>query len=106
MKAHIGAGAASGMVHSVAATAANVADIEKGAELIREDDGVVYGDNGYQGLGKRPEIQEDEQKVEIDYRINEKKGAGWKREKEICANPMNHLEYLGEPEWDRIYRKV
>jgi IS5 family transposase len=69
MKAHIGVDAASRMVHSVAATAANVADIEKAAELIREDDGVVYGDNGYQGLGKRPEMQEDEQKAGIDCRI-------------------------------------
>jgi IS5 family transposase len=77
-----------------------VADIDKATELIREDDEVACGDNGYQGLGKR--LQEDEQKAEIDYRINEKKGAGQKREKEIRADPMNHLEYLGEPQWDQI----
>jgi hypothetical protein len=51
----------------------------------------MYGDNGYQGLGKRPEIQGDEQKVGTGCRINEKKGAGRKREKEIYADPMDHL---------------
>jgi IS5 family transposase len=89
-----------GKVHSVVATAANVADIDKAAELIREDDEVACGNNGYQGLGKR--LQEDEEKAGTGCRINEKKGAGRKREKEICAGPMNHLEYLGEPQWDRI----
>jgi hypothetical protein len=36
-------------------------------------------------------IQGDEEKAGIDCRINEKKGAGRKREKEIRADPMNHL---------------
>jgi hypothetical protein len=50
-----------------------VADIDKAAELIREDDEVACGDNGYQGLGKR--LQEDEEKAGTGCRINEKKGA-------------------------------
>jgi IS5 family transposase len=49
MKAHTGVDAASGMAHSVVATAANAADIEKAGELIRTDDDAVYGYSGYRG---------------------------------------------------------
>ena len=37
-------------------TAANVHDITQAAALIREDDEVVYGDSGYLGIQKRPEV--------------------------------------------------
>jgi IS5 family transposase len=84
--------------HSVVATAANAADIEKAGELIRKDDDVAYGDNGYQGLENRPEIQASG----AECRINKKKGADRKREKEVCGNPMGHLEYTGEPNWDHM----
>jgi IS5 family transposase len=94
-KAYTGAGAASGMAHSAAA---NAADIEKAAELIRKDDDAVYGDSGYRGLEKRPEIQVSG----VECRINRKKGADRKREKEADGNPMGHLEYTGEPNRDRI----
>jgi IS5 family transposase len=86
MKAHTGVGAASGMAHSVVATVANA------AELIRKDDDAVYGDSGYQGLENRPEIQ----MTGAECRINEKKGADRKGEKEVCGDPVGHLEYLGK----------
>jgi IS5 family transposase len=70
MKAHIGADAFSGYTHTVEATAANVHDINKTAALIREDDGVVYGDAGYKGIANREEIKSDEKKAEIDFQIN------------------------------------
>jgi len=44
------------------------------AELIREDDEVVYGASGYQGIRKRPEITSDEHLSSIDYRINRRPG--------------------------------
>ena len=50
MKAHIGVDAGTGYVHSVTVTAANISDIEKTPELVREDDEVVYADAGYQGV--------------------------------------------------------
>jgi IS5 family transposase len=102
MKAHIGVDAASGLAHSVEATAANAADIEKAADLVRKDDRVVYGDNGYQGLENRPEMREDECLRGVECRINRKKGADRKREIEVCCNPIGHLEYIGEPNWDHI----
>ena len=40
------------------------------ANLIREDDEVVYGDSGYLGVQKRPEIAGSEHFSKIDFRIN------------------------------------
>lgn len=70
MKAHIGVDAGSGYIHTVTATAANAHDIWEAPKLIRDDDEVVYGDSGYTGLSKRPEIREDARKSSVDYRIN------------------------------------
>lgn len=70
MKCHIGVDAGSGFVHSMTVTAANVHDITQAAELIRDDDEVVYGDSGYLGIQKRSEIIENKHLSEIDYRIN------------------------------------
>ena len=46
----------SGLIHSVAVTPANVHDLTPVAELLHGDEEVVYGDAGYQGIGKRPEM--------------------------------------------------
>jgi IS5 family transposase len=101
MKAHIGVDAGSGMVHSVETSAANVADIETAHKLIREDDEVVNADAGYAGIEKRKEIAENEQLSKVEYRINRKKGELRKREAAIYKEPEKHLEYIGEPQWER-----
>lgn len=41
MKAHLGVDAGTGYAHTVTATAANVHDLDEGANLVRADDGVV-----------------------------------------------------------------
>ncbi len=46
----------SGLIHSVVVTAANVHDLTPAAELLHGDEEVVYGDAGYQGIAKRPEM--------------------------------------------------
>ena len=56
MKAHIGVDKDSGLIHSVVTTAANVHDLTPAAELLHGDEEVVYGDAGYQGIAKRPEM--------------------------------------------------
>jgi len=56
MKAHIGADAASGLVHSVIGTAANVSDISQTHDLLHGEEKVVHADAGYIGVEKRPEI--------------------------------------------------
>jgi|SRR5215510_335205 len=75
MKCHVGVDAGSGYIHSLETTPANVHDIVVASKLIREDDGVVYGDAGYLGLGKREEVKESEHLSSIDYRINKRFGS-------------------------------
>lgn len=70
MKCHAGVDACSGLVHTIEVTAANEHDVTVASRLIREDDEVVYGDSGYLGIQKRPEVQNDEHLSTIDYRIN------------------------------------
>lgn len=53
MKAHIGADADSGLVHTVVTTPANEADIEVADELLHGKEEVVYADAGYTGADKR-----------------------------------------------------
>ena len=75
---HIGVDAGSGMVHSLAATSANVHDVDVTSKLIREDD--------------RPAIRQDNKKSNIDYRINRRPtqikttdnyvGINWEKESE------------------------
>jgi len=74
MKCHMGVDAGTGYIHSIEATSANVHDVAQAEKLIRPDDEVVYGDSGYLGIEKRSEIQEDENKSKIDYRINQRRG--------------------------------
>ena len=74
MKCHIGVDAGSGLAHTMTVTAANTHDITQAAALIREDDEVVYGDAGYLGIQKRPEITSDAHLSAINYRINRRPG--------------------------------
>ena len=53
MKAHIGADADSGLVHTVTTTPANEADVEVVDELLHGKEEVVYADAGYTGADKR-----------------------------------------------------
>ena len=57
MKAHIGVDAATGLVHSLATTAANVADITQVPRLLHGAETRVWGDAGYAGVARRPEHQ-------------------------------------------------
>ena len=74
MKAHIGVDAGTGYVHSVTATAANVHDLDEISGLIRADDEVVYGDAGYQGVEKRPEVTDDGHLSHVQWRVAARKG--------------------------------
>jgi IS5 family transposase len=55
MKAHIGADAESGLVHSVRGTAANVHDVVEANALLHGTETDVFADAGYQGAQKRPD---------------------------------------------------
>ena len=53
MKAHIGADAESGLVHTVRGTAANVCDVVEANSLLHRQESDAFGDAGYQGAHKR-----------------------------------------------------
>jgi transposase, IS5 family len=59
MKAHIGADAESGLVHTVRGTSANVHDVVEGNSLLHGEESVAFGDAGYQGIEKRPDANAD-----------------------------------------------
>jgi IS5 family transposase len=49
MKAHIGVDAASGLVHTVVGTAANVSDINVAGALLHGEEHAAFGDSGVSG---------------------------------------------------------
>jgi IS5 family transposase len=56
MKAHVGVDAASGLVHTVIGTAANVSDIHCAGQALHGEEKAAYADAGYTGVEKRPEV--------------------------------------------------
>jgi IS5 family transposase len=59
MKAHIGADAESGLVHTVRGTSGNVHDVTQGNRLLHGEETLAFGDAGYQGIAKRPDANAD-----------------------------------------------
>ena len=57
MKAHIGAHADSGLVHTVRCTSGHVSDIAEANTLLHGQETVAFGDAGYQGVEKRPDAK-------------------------------------------------
>ena len=55
MKAHIGVDSETGIVHSLSTTAAYAHDVTEAHSLLHGGEKVVWGDAGYQGVGKREE---------------------------------------------------
>ncbi len=72
-KSHIGVDAGSGLVHTVVNTVANVSDVTKTGELMRDDDEAAYGDSGCTGAEKRLEIAKDAKKSAAAFRISKRK---------------------------------
>jgi IS5 family transposase len=58
MKAHIGADADSGLVHTVRGTSGNVHDVVEGSSLLHGEETLAYGDAGYQGIDKRADADQ------------------------------------------------
>lgn len=90
LKCHVGVDAGSGYVHTIEVTPANVHDVTVASELIREDDDVVYGDSGYLGVQKRPEVANDEHLSSIDYRVNLRPG----RFPKVSDNAIDWTRYI------------
>ena len=70
-KAHIGADKHSGLVHTIAVTAANVHDVSQTASLLTGEEDSVYGDSGYLGAQKREDaVVRNKSGRKIKYKIN------------------------------------
>lgn len=67
---HSGVNAGSEYVHTITRTAANVHDMTKWPNFIREDDEFVYGDPGYSGAEKQEEIRNARHLSIIEFRTN------------------------------------
>jgi len=57
MKAHVGADAESGLVHTVVGTAANVSDLNVAGQLLHGKESDAFADAGYQGVHRRQEAR-------------------------------------------------
>jgi IS5 family transposase len=69
MKAHIGADAASGLVHTVRCTSGNIHDVTEGNRLLNGQETDAFGAAGYQGIEKRPDAN-----VDVNWHISMKPG--------------------------------
>ena len=70
MKLHIGVDAATGMVHSMVATPANVHDVTQAGNLLHGGEKRVWGDAGYTGVEKREENRD----LEVEWLLALKPG--------------------------------
>lgn len=72
MKAHVGADAESGLIHTVIGTPANVADVKCAPELLHGEEKTGYGDAGYTGVEKHQ--KQSGQAREITWEVALKRG--------------------------------
>lgn len=97
MKLHVGADAETGLVHSFTTTPANVHDITQAHQLLHGGEKRVWGDAGYIGVAKRPEILELDQ--EVDWVVSMRRGQRRKL-------PPEGLENWGEKQKSSTRAKV
>ena len=98
MKVHIGVDKDSGLIHSVAVTAANVHDLTPASELLHGDEQVVYGDAGYQGITKRPAMDG----TKAEFRVAMRPG----KRRALLDTPYGKLQNLVETAKAHIRAKV
>lgn len=68
MKMHIGVDSATGVIHSLETTAANVHDLTPADKLLHGNEKYIFADAGYQGMDKRPEHANRSASIEIAMR--------------------------------------
>ena len=107
MKVHIGVNSQTGMVHSVCTTSANVHDVTQAHRLLHGGETRVWGDSGYQGVGRRQENSQRQVKWEIAMRPGKRRQlaqrAGAMGMGQGPVEPRQGLGSMGEP---RIETKV
>ena len=78
MKAHIGVDADSGLAHNLETTPANTSDVATAHVLLHGGEERVWGDAGYQGVGKR----EENRAAAVDWEVAMKAGKRRQLDKE------------------------
>jgi IS5 family transposase len=91
MKGHIGADAASGLVHSVHVTAANESDVAHAHELLHGQEKDVFADGGYAGVDQREEVKAAQEAGAIGEDLNWHVAA---KRSQIKAMPEGALKTL------------
>ncbi len=71
MKAHIGVDAQSGLTHSVETTSGNKSDVATAHKVLHGGEERVWGDAGYQGIGKR---EENRHRQDVEWLVAMKRG--------------------------------
>ena len=98
MRCHIGVDAASGLVHSVVSTAANVHELNTAAERLHGEEKVVYGDSGHLGIEKREAFQDSACQFRIGMRPGQRRA--------LPNTPEGRLEALMETAKAHLRAKV
>jgi IS5 family transposase len=98
MNFHVGVDKDSGLIYSVVVTAANVHDLTPAAELLHGEEEVVYGDAGYQGIAKRPEMVGKTAEFRVAMRPGKRRA--------LADNPDGRVQDLIEPAKAHIRSKV
>lgn len=89
-KAHVGADAESGLVHTVITTAANISDVTQAGGLLHGEESVVYADAGYVGVAKR----EENQGRSVDWLVAEKRSVVAKLPEGQAKELVKELEHV------------
>ena len=73
MKVHMGVDAQSGLVHSVQTTPAHLSDVATAHALLHGGEERVWGDAGYQGVGKREENRDMQVEWEVAMKLGQRR---------------------------------
>ena len=103
MKAHIGVDADSGLVHTVRGTSANVNDVVEANSLLHGKEVDGYGDAGYQGADKRPDMPTPEPERKFQWHIAMKRS---QRKALDHQHPISALQEQLEQVKSKIRAKV
>ena len=99
MKAPIGVDGQSGLTHSPETTPANVSDVATAPALVRGSEERVWGDAGYQGVGKREENRDTEVDRQVAMKPGKRKlldnaGAAERRKASVRAKVAHPFLYV------------
>ena len=103
MKAHIGVDADSGLVHTVRGTSANVSDVVESNSLLHGKEVDGYGDAGYQGADKRPDMPTPEPERKFQWHIAMKRS---QRKALDLLRPVSAMQEQLEQVKSKIRAKV